>query len=801
MASNQRKIILLVAVVVMFAVAASVGWVLLPPDDEAVIPLRANAGADTVSDTTKTALIPELEKPEVGSSAEGDSVPFFEPKTTPTIEPVNLLVLSKYRKRVLEADLLLELTSGKALTDERKDEIAAKLLALKSRFASFVVALNDGLASASGVISFKESVRANVLDPDVGTKSWLKTDSERVSLWQRPNVRLPDPATDNNKGVPLERRRQESISNKAIESWLSAIESEYGKADFFAKDGLKPLDILVFESPEQFHKYTATRLRIELPSWSAGFFSSGWEVVAIPANERICMAEVLRHEIFHALQARIARQSLFVPWFSEGTAEWLDKAPPVSGVLQTSQAFLAAAYGYLGNLTRNGFKLQLQKFMKLDIAAFYENPKINYLMAYCLVDFLRSEEDLRPIYFEFWDLLKEGIEPGMAYARTFGGLDFTVLTRRFKERIAKEPVKRVAPHFLYDAKVDSIEQMPSELVNLATASERSGGIAPGWYDALEKLQEKGFDTSRSTYLAGQYDELVVAIDSSETMSQQITKDNFDFAALSRWLFSMRYAPSLKMTRKSADGKRDEPVPPTVIMSLVDAVILNKVKDFTEATGIKISKGIKKDINKGWKGFVLNESFLKKRPKRDIAMYTAESIAWYWGVRQGKSKVTVIDFNTDKMVRSDNIKFERNEPNKLKSPMQKLFDETESHKAPAYTDGADCNWHAALEAIINVGNEAGSKKFAFIMLTDGPSSFGLYSHTEGGRDSDVYLLDQSKMAKWFAEEWLNARLDESGRLSILQIVALPGAENEGLNEIPKACPQARLDEWVPRFVKQ
>ena len=298
--------------------------------------------------------------------------------------------------------------------------------------------------------------------------------------------------------------------------------------------------------------------------------------------------------------------------------------------------------------------------------------------------------------------------------------------------------------------------MPATLPTLPAASANEGEIAAGWFDALEKLEKKGFDTGRGTYLAEQYDELVVAIDSSETMSNKLDKNTFDFDSLSRWLFSMRYAPSLKLTRKSADGKKDEAVPPAIIMSLVDAVILDKIDDFTAATGIKIGKSIQKDINKGWKGFGLSAKFLSKQSKRDLGRYTAESIAWYWGVRQDRAKVTVIDFNMDAEVVSDSVKFKEGKPKKISSPLAVLFKKTKPHQAAKYSDGADCNWWSALQNVLKIGNKNGSKKFAFIMLTDGPNSFGTYGHTEGGRDQEVYLRDQKNMAKRFCRRMVECQ---------------------------------------------
>src|SRR5690606_573186 len=133
-------------------------------------------------------------------------------------------------------------------------------------------------------------------------------------------------------------------------------------------------------------------------------------------------------------QARRAPQSLLVPWFAEGSAEWLDKAPPTEG-LRTLPTFTAAAFGYLRTLVAQGLVLDVREFMALELTPFYQNPELNYLIAYCFVDFCRAEEDLRQIYFAFWNLMCEGAGASNAFDRTFGGLDMAELQRRFMARI------------------------------------------------------------------------------------------------------------------------------------------------------------------------------------------------------------------------------------------------------------------------------------------------------------------------------------------------------------------------------
>jgi hypothetical protein len=55
-----------------------------------------------------------------------------------------------------------------------------------------------------------------------------------------------------------------------------------------------------------------------------------------------------------------------------------------------------------------------------------------------------------------------------------------------------------------------------------------------------------------------------------------------------------------------------------------------------------------------------------------------------------------------------------------------------------------------------------------------------------------------MAEDYALEWMKARLNESK--AVLQLVALPGAENQGLDYLPQKVAEAKVDVWAQRFRK-
>jgi len=90
--------------------------------------------------------------------------------------------------------------------------------------------------------------------------------------------------------------------------------------------------------------------------------------------------------------------------------------------------------------------------------------------------------------------------------------------------------------------------------------------------------------------------------------------------------------------------------------------------------------------------------------------------------------------------------------------------------------------------------------ACLFFTDGPNSLGFYGHLEQGRDDTQYLLDQEKLATELKIQWDNAGLGYESQPSILQLIALPGAESQGLDLIPQKVTQAKLDEWQTHFVK-
>jgi hypothetical protein len=89
--------------------------------------------------------------------------------------------------------------------------------------------------------------------------------------------------------------------------------------------------------------------------------------------------------------------------------------------------------------------------------------------------------------------------------------------------------------------------------------------------------------------------------------------------------------------------------------------------------------------------------------------------------------------------------------------------------------------------------------ACLFFTDGPNSIGTYGNWPGEVTPD-YLTRQTNLAEDFAYAWELAGLGHVENPSVLQCFALPGAEGLGLDAMAEYCPEARVDNWYPRFRK-
>ncbi|MCC6466428.1 MAG: hypothetical protein IT463_13900 [Planctomycetes bacterium] len=703
--------------------------------------------------------------------------------------------MSRFRRLVLEADQTLMLLEP-GLDAETLAQADGTLVALESRFAAYSGPMVAGTLTNAERAQLETDAKAAFVAPDVAAAAYVRDTQPRVSLWLRGGAKLPK-AEKAGAGlqIPLGRRLQETVTAAVATSWLEALEAEFGNANF---DSDRPLDVVVFPDPPAYLDFSQKRLRLNVPAWSSGFYSPGWEVICLPLRPDVCTAEVVRHEMFHALQDRLAPASLLVPWFAEGTAEWLDKSPPENGHLVTLDGFRALAWGYLATLVDRGMKLDLPGLLALDLAGFYANPELNYLLAYVFVDFVRGEEDLRPVYFEFWNLMRGGTDPQSAFARTFGVLDMEDLTRRMLDRMRRSPRSLEPPRFSHDVPEQFFERAPAKLGGAPTPAAREDVIAGGWFDVLGKLEKAGFDTGRLSFLKGDFDVLVVAIDHSESMELRLDAETFDFEAFSRWLFAVRFAGTLTINRTAPSGPRNEEVPPEVLITLVDSVLTGRVKAFEEASGIVVSDKLQKDIAGNYDRFEWKPAMLQKMRKREICLQTAQSIAWYWGVRQDKARVAVVDFHAEALSKQGELNFARTSF----TPLERLFKETEqANKNRPGMAGADTDWWKALRGVLGAASELQARRVACLFFTDGPNSTGQYGHLESGRRDDLYQRDQEQMAQAFAGDWSSAGLGREDQPSVLQFVALPGAEAQGLEHFTAACPQARLDAWAQHFAKK
>jgi hypothetical protein len=776
----------LIALVLLLLLGlGAMGWLILLPDQAAAPPAPAPVDNAPVA----------KDQPPPRDTLKPDTPP-EQPKAAPEPDPshVALPALTRFRRLVLEADAAFTAAEPPAARSDAAWRSFSTLDQLESRYAPHARRVFDGRDTARERADFQALIRTSFANPDVATSSFDIRKSERVALWLRNGVELPDaePVPVVDSPVPINRRLQEHVDVPSVASWLAAIENEFGKTPFGV--GGLPLDIVMLPDAREYMEFSRKRLHLDVPAWSAGLFSSRWQVVCLPVLKDVSVAEVVRHEMFHAAQAMLAPESLLVPWFAEGAAEWLDKAPPQGGVLRTHTQFAAAAWGYLAGLMDGGYEINLREFLAQELAQFYTNPQLNYLLAYCWVDFVRTEADLRPVYFQFWELLKQGVGREQAFARTFGALNFNDLTARFIARAKAAERNNTPPRFAHDAHDGAIELLPPNLGGAPRPPSDPDAIDAGWFGVLAELQRRGFDTARAGPLGDHHDILFVVIDSSETMARKIEDVWFDWDGFSRWLFALRASAQLTFNRK--DSATSENVPPAMQLTMVEAVLTGRVKDFSEATGVRVDEKLQSELQRNYEKFEWPGDELKPLAKRELCRLAADSMAWYWGTRQSNPRVVVIDFNTKAKVEIQTASLD--EDRSGKTLLARMFEKTAANASPAGADGIDCDWWLGLTGVTKHVQDNGATAPACIFFTDGPNSSGAYGHPESGRSEENYLKQQASMAEDYALEWVKARLNESK--AVLQLVALPGAENQGLDYLPQKVAEAKVDLWAQRFRK-
>lgn len=794
--SGDRNLLPALAVVVAFLLSGLGAWYLWRDDGRT--PPRSTRIEDPAPPAPRN-VQPLQPKP-----------PAPEPKPEPQPEPeqqdpphVSLPLMTPFRALVREADeciYLRNIRAGEAVELTRLWSAVSTLEQLKSRFAPYARLLWEGQALRDDHRVFNADVADRFERPDVATAAYRVETSARVALWLRGDAKLPEHELEppKNVAVPLTRRLQEVVSLETVETWLTAMEGEYGVTDYGTKS--PPMDIVIYGDRREYLDFSKRRLLLEVPTWSAGYFSSKWDVVCMPLLEETCLAEVIRHEMFHALQSHRAPLSLLVPWFSEGTAEWIDKAPQ-KGALQSLPAFSESAWGHLAALLDAGLQFNLREFLALGLEEFYANPQSNYLLAYCWIDFVRGDKDLRSLYFEYWKLMCGGVLPAEAFARTFGTLDLEGVEARFLSLARRSARQPRPPRFTYDATPGVVEgvSMPGSIGGKRDKKSISGEISQGWFDVLGKLEEAGFDTGRAGFLMGTYDTLVVAADGSGSMQNRIEDPKFDWDKYARWLFSLRFAGTISLSRSSPSGTDNEAVPPALLMVLVESVLLGTEEEFVKVTGIGLGDELVATIKQGYKNTLLSPLYLSRCSKRELVMYTAESVAWYWGTRQDESRVVLITFHAEtyaEVVDSRKVRFTDHNS----SPLSYLFNNARKHVLkPSKNITADTDWWLALQEVINFSSDRKFGRVACLFFTDGPNSIGTFG-TWPGEVTPDYLARQTNLAEEFAYAWELAGLGHVENPSVLQCFALPGAEGLGLDAMAEHCPEARVDNWYPRFRK-
>ncbi|MCC6572236.1 MAG: hypothetical protein IT462_00465 [Planctomycetes bacterium] len=713
-----------------------------------------------------------------------------EAKAEEPVEPpydLTLPPMSRFRRLVLEADGAIRLqefadTYAAAQREELR-RVDATLDRLKSPYSTYSAVRLKREFTTDEKQELASGIAADFRNPDVDTKSFKVEAGRRIAVWLREGVKLPKEENPNSgeDSIPLTRRVHEKITPAALDSVLDAIEREYGESQVGTGKDAQPLDFVLFPDRATITEFGDKRLNIGVPAWSAGFYAPSWDLVCAPVLAHVCLAEVLRHELFHAYQGRVAPKSIYCPWFSEGTAEWLDKAPPKNGKLVTHEAFRYAACGYLLSLLDAGVPLDLAAFLSLSIEKFYMRPDINYLMAYCFVDFLRNTPDLQRVYYDFWKAMKEGREVADAHKGTFGKLDMPTLEKRFLEYLRKFRARHTPVRFTIDSPPHhgrgSLPLSPLPTVTKPVDKKNPKGE---WGEVMVKLADAGFIYTGPPLESATYDRVIIAIDSSASMQGRVNWNSFDQAAFTRWATALTLMPRLKLTREGTA----ETVPASMLAMLVEAVLTKKTDEFSTLTGIKIDSMLVRDIEIEHKG-TSKDLDRQARNYRDLSAWVSRKLAALWC--KDEVEVRVVDFNYN--VESGST--EGDYPDAINS----LFNSLASNAGAANMHGADTDWLKALQEVLNP-ELLGGASTAVIFFTDGPNSAGALGHNENNRDNKRYASDMALLAKQVGDMFKTSGL--SAENTLFQFFALPGAQDQSLDLVADALPDGKVDEWAYRF---
>lgn len=783
MGSRRNHILLGLVVLLLLLGGLGALWVLSIDDG-------ATHRPNISDDSRQNSDIDDADNPVDNAEPAIESEKIPEPEGVRPPGSIELPDMSRFRALVLEADTALEL-QGLVEEESEPESCREPWLVLKALGSDLAAYGKRGVESRLTVADkrlLEAEIGTRFLRPDVASESWLSggalLESPKSSnIWQRSSLKMPkaEVAADEIQGVPLVRRRHEDL--REFRDWFRKIEAEYGRTSFNRDN---PMDFVLLDDAE-FRTFSSRRLKTNVSSWTAGYYSPDWQVAVVRVASNLSTAEVVRHESFHALQYDLAPASLGCLWFSEGSAEWMDKAAFDSG-FATLTDYRQAAMGYLRALLTSGWELNLSAFLTMDRGEFYANPTLHYLYAYSFVDYLLTK-DTRT-YWNFWRELKRGASVADALAKHFPTDEMPKTESNFRAYLMTVPARFNPPGVKGELTGRYALDKPTDKPIYPM------GVDPKefeWRQKLEDLREHGFNPGWTTPIRGDFDTLVVVVDSSPSMNLQITtfSDN-EWNSFTRWLFALRLSGTLQLTNKTTGESANGQTPEVVTLMLVDSVVLGKEREFTLETGISIHENLSKKIKQSWKGFQKEQKSIKHSTRRELALLTAQSMAWYWQMNQEQGQVSVVDFNIT--MQKSNV---MQSSGQRRHTLQTLFKETETnqHDAIEYTPpGSDTDWWLGLNNAIGAASDVQARRAAVLFFTDGACNAGPYQTTapeDAGPQRD-------KLAEDVSVAWRNAGMDHENRPSRLQLIGVPGADVLGLNAIAAKVPEARVSDWSTQF---
>jgi hypothetical protein len=724
--------------------------------------------------------------PEPTRPAEPEPEP--EPKADPDPPHVDVPDLSPFGRMLVINDTILALRDPPRAGSPDAWAAYSVLYQLDSNHRYHALALYRGKATGAEHSAFRETVERLCFRPDFFTDAFRNRTGGAVTLRFYGDARLP-PA-NSGRAVTLEEiarfRPSEDVTPALASAWLQAMEREFGRTGYGSE--VPPLDFLLFQDEYDYLRFCPIRLGVDVPAWSSGFFSPRWQLAGGITDTVHNVAETVRHELFHALQSRVAPDSLNSPWFTEGTASWLSKAPPGERGLRTNSRFREVAWGYLRTELVAGLAFDLHSFLRMEPDEFYGDPRLHYMLAYCWVDFVRGEPALMSLYREYWRLMREGVGYVEALLRTFLKLDLQYWQERFIQHAYTFAPVSFRPRFISDASPR------------AGTRETGAPLEPlgQWEGALERLWYAGFDTRPGPLTQSRdLQTLIVLLDDTVSMDDKLKNPNFDYEAFSRRQFALRLVHGIRI------GNDDE-VPMTVRLPLIEAVLANRVAEYKEATGIEVSDQLARSIRTLYEeSFAFTAEALAEMTRHQLAVIAAESVAAFTLSPQERSRVIVVHFNVTTKDQAIQPPTRRRLDYMSGNPLlgEALAAGLDNKRVLA--DGSDCDWWEAMQTVTRQLRRQRGGGAGLLILTDSLNTSGDYGRSFRQPDDPDYRQDQERLLEALARHGpfpeVGGRLRES--LGPMHVEALPGADLALMRGMAALHGEGTVSDWAGRYVRR